>query len=297
MNLVFDFGNTTQKMAAMLSGEVVDMVKKTKIEIKDIERFLEKYNPEQAILSSVVNERAEVADFLEKRIFLLKFSHKTPIPIQNEYKTPISLGTDRLACAVAAASLFPKTAVLVLQMGTCITSDFITEAGVYKGGSISPGLEMRLNALHHFSAKLPLVSCNTSDKGACPLVKTVEQAVRLRSLPEKQRRLSGLVLSGAEVAEVSLPFGEGWGGVQKNFIGTTTEESILTGIIYGIADETNGLIARYRNAFPALKIILTGGDAKLFENKIKNAIFVNDHLVLVGLNIILNYNVENQKNK
>jgi len=284
MNLVFDFGNTTQKMAAMLSGEVVDMAKKTKIETEDIERFLGEYNPKQAILSSVVNEAAEIVDFLEKRIFLLKFSHKTPIPIQNEYKTPTSLGTDRLACAVAAASLFPKTAVLVLQMGTCITSDFITESGVYKGGSISPGLEMRLNALHHFSAKLPLVSCNTSDKGACPLVKTVEQAVRLRSLPEKQRRLSG--------AEVSLSTCNA-----EIVIGTTTEESILTGIIYGIADEINGLIARYRNAFPALKIILTGGDAKLFENKIKNAIFVNDHLVLVGLNIILNYNVENQKNK
>ena len=158
MSLVFDFGNTTQKMAAMLSGEVIDMVKKTKIETTDIEQFLEKYNPKHAILSSVVNGTEEVVDFLEKRIFLLRFSHKTPIPIQNEYKTPDSLGTDRLACAVAAASLFPKTAVLALQMGTCITSDFITASGVYKGGSISPGLEMRLHALHHFSAKLPLLS-------------------------------------------------------------------------------------------------------------------------------------------
>lgn len=245
MNLVFDFGNTTQKMAVLAPGRVVDVVKKNSIEIEDIEVFLKKYKIKQAILSSVVNETAEIADFLTKRISLLNFSAQTAVPIQNEYKTPDTLGSDRLACAVAAASLFPKSAVLVLQMGTCITSDFITESGIYKGGSISPGLEMRLKSLHHFSAKLPLV------------------------------------------AYKDIHF----------LTGTTTEESILAGIIYGIEDEINGLIARYRKAYPCLKIILTGGDAKLFENRIENDIFAIEHLVLIGLNEILNYHVENQNNK
>ena len=244
MNLVFDLGNTTQKMAVISSGKIVDIVKKAKIETKDIALFLEKYNPRHAILSSVINETAEIVDFLEKRIFLLNFSHKTAVPIQNEYKTPDTLGSDRLASAVAATVLFPKKSALILQMGTCLTSDFVTESGVYKGGSISPGLEMRLNAVHHFSAKLPLVAYK----------------------------------------EVN------------SFMGTTTEESILAGIIYGIEDECNGVIARYRSIYPSLKIILTGGDAKLFENKIKNEIFAFDNLVLVGLDVILNYNVENKKN-
>jgi hypothetical protein len=79
----------------------------------------------------------------------------------------------------------------------------------------------------------------------------------------------------------------------ENFIGTSTEESILTGITHAIEDECNGIIERYTCAFDRLKIILTGGDAQLFKNKIKNEIFVIDHLVLVGLNVILNYNVEN----
>ena len=243
MNLVFDFGNTMQKMAVLSSGNVVDIVRKTKIETQDIEIFLTKYNPAQAILSSVVNEAAEITDFLKKRISLLSFSHKTAIPIQNDYRTPDTLGSDRLACAVAAAAMFPNLPVLVLQMGTCITSDFVTEDGIYKGGSISPGLEMRLNALHRFSAKLPLAAYKNIDF----------------------------------------------------FIGTSTEESILTGIIHGIEDECNGITARYAKAYPSLKIILTGGDAKLFENKIKNGIFAVEHLVLVGLNTILNYNVENEK--
>ena len=241
MNLIFDFGNTMQKMAVLSSGEVIDIVAKTKIETQDVELFLQKYQPKRSILSSVVHEPSEIKDFLENRIPLLNFSHETPIPIENEYKTPNTLGCDRLACAVAAASLFPKTPMLVLQMGTCITSDFVTETGIYKGGSISLGLEMRLQALHRFSAKLPLVACKDCN-----------------------------ILTG-----------------------TTTEESILTGVIHGITDECNGLTARYRNVYPQLKIILTGGDAKLFENKIKNEIFAIDHLVMVGLDIILNYNVEN----
>ncbi|MCL2130854.1 MAG: type III pantothenate kinase [Lentimicrobiaceae bacterium] len=246
MNLIFDFGNTKQKMAAMSLGAVIDIANKTKIETKDVDLFLKKYNPARAIVSSVVNEAEEIAFFLKKRkISLLKFSAKTPIPIQNEYKTPETLGGDRLACAVAAASLFPKNPILVLQMGTCITSDFITESGVYKGGSISLGLEMRLKALHHFSAKLPLVACKNI---------------------------------------VSLT-------------GTTTEESILTGIMHGITDEINGITTRYLNEFDRLKIILTGGDAEMFKNKIKNEVVLIDNLVLTGLDIILNYNVENEKNK
>ena len=244
MNLVLDFGNTMQKMAVLSAGKVVDIVKKAKIETEDIAQFLKKYQPKQAILSSVVNETVKITDFLNKKgISLLNFSHKTAIPIQNEYKTPDTLGSDRLACAVAAASLFPNLPVLVLQMGTCITTDFVTEDGIYKGGSISLGLEMRLKALQHFSAKLPLVAYKNVD----------------------------------------------------SFIGTSTEESILSGIIHGIIDECNGITARYAEAYPSLKIILTGGDAKLFENRIKNSIFAIEHLVLFGLDLILNYNLENEK--
>ena len=243
MNLIFDLGNTTQKMAVMSSGEVVDRVKKTQIEAEDIASFVERYRPQHAILSSVAGETAEIVGFLEGRMPLLTLSCRTAIPIRNEYKTPHTLGSDRLACAVAAEALFPRQSVLVLQMGTCITSDFITE-GTYLGGTISPGLEMRLNALHHFSARLPLVASSSVDF----------------------------------------------------FRGTTTEESILAGIICGMEDECNGMIARYRDAYPSLKIILTGGDAKLFENRIKNEIFAIDNLVLIGLNVILNYNVENKKN-
>jgi len=243
MNLVLDFGNTMQKMAVLLSGEVVDIVKKTKIETQDIELFLKKYQARYAILSSVVNEVADIRDFLKSQIPLLNFSYQTAIPIQNEYQTPQTLGCDRLACAVAAKSLFPNLPTLILQMGTCITTDFVTESGIYKGGSISPGLEMRLNALHHFSAKLPLIAYKNIDF----------------------------------------------------FIGESTEESILSGVINGIADECNGTIARYADTFPQLKIILTGGDAKLFENRIKNDIFAIEHLVLVGLDVILNYNIDNEK--
>jgi len=248
MNLIFDLGNTMQKMAIMSSGKVIEIVKKPKITTKDIAKIIGKHSPTQAILSSVVDETEEITNFFKKRIPLLHFSHATPIPIQNAYKTPHTLGTDRLAGAVAAASLFPKQSTLVLQTGSCITSDFISEAGTYKGGNISPGLEMRLYALYHFSAKLPLV----------------------------------------EYKNVN------------SFIGTSTKDSILTGVVRGIEDECNGIVERYINTFNPLKVILTGGDAKKFEskirNKIRNRLFVIDNLVLIGLDVILNYNVEKEKN-
>jgi type III pantothenate kinase len=88
----------------------------------------------------------------------MELSALTNIPVTNFYKTPDTLGKDRLAGIVAAHSLYVKENVLVIDAGTCITYDLITTKGEYYGGSISPGLNMRFKALHTFTEKLPLVS-------------------------------------------------------------------------------------------------------------------------------------------
>ena len=82
---------------------------------------------------------------------------KTPLPIQNKYKTPKTLGKDRLAAVVAAKELYPRKHCLVIDAGTCITYDLITKESVYLGGAISPGMDMRFQAMNTFTAKLPLV--------------------------------------------------------------------------------------------------------------------------------------------
>jgi len=77
-------------------------------------------------------------------------------PIVNDYRTPHTLGTDRIVSVVAACNQSPGLPVLVVDAGTAITYDFADASGHYKGGAISPGIRMRLQALHTFTAKLPL---------------------------------------------------------------------------------------------------------------------------------------------
>jgi type III pantothenate kinase len=206
----------------------------------DIVAVGKKYKIEHVILSSVVNDTQEIEKYLAEKYTFVKLSEQTPLPVKNAYKTQHTLGSDRLACAVAAQHYFPNEHVLVLQLGTCITSDFITDEGVYMGGSISPGMEMRFKALHHFAGKLPLVEYQNIDY----------------------------------------------------VTGKTTQESILSGVVNGITAECNYLIENYKSEYPCLKVIVTGGDLKAFENAIKGEFVAFANLVISGLDLILYYNVE-----
>lgn len=87
----------------------------------------------------------------------LVITRSTPLPILMEYATPGTLGVDRKATACAAAARFPGEDVLVVDAGTALTLDWVSADGVFKGGNISPGLRMRLKALHEHTAKLPLL--------------------------------------------------------------------------------------------------------------------------------------------
>jgi type III pantothenate kinase len=74
-------------------------------------------------------------------------------------------------------------------------------------------------------------------------------------------------------------------------IGHSTETSIQSGIIHGLIGEIDGIIDRYRSKYPDLQVILCGGDAPFFENKLKASIFASPDLVLFGLNSVLIHNV------
>ncbi|MCD4681040.1 MAG: type III pantothenate kinase [Bacteroidales bacterium] len=77
----------------------------------------------------------------------------------------------------------------------------------------------------------------------------------------------------------------------SELIGTTTEESILSGVLNGVVTEIEGIIQRYQKKFAELEIILSGGDINYFDKTLKNNIFAVPNLVLLGLNVILDYNV------
>lgn len=92
---------------------------------------------------------------------VLFFSHETPIPVQNAYHSPQTLGKDRMAAVIGAWSFYPGRNCLIVDTGTCTTYNLLSSAGIFLGGNITPGVEMRLKAMHHFTARLPLVERKT----------------------------------------------------------------------------------------------------------------------------------------
>lgn len=75
-------------------------------------------------------------------------------------------------------------------------------------------------------------------------------------------------------------------------IGTTTAESILSGVEMGVIAEVEGLIDSYKQLFPDINVVLTGGDANFFEKRLKRRIFADSFLILKGLNCILDHNLK-----
>jgi type III pantothenate kinase len=130
----------------------------------------------QAILSSVKTVDLEILQFLTGNFdFFIELDHHTELPIENLYETPETLGKDRLAAAVGANELFPDQNLLIIDAGTAITYDLVSEKNQFVGGNISPGLQMRFNALNHFTGKLPLVSYSNEFQ---PIGKNTTDAIR-----------------------------------------------------------------------------------------------------------------------
>jgi type III pantothenate kinase len=73
-------------------------------------------------------------------------------------------------------------------------------------------------------------------------------------------------------------------------LGSTTRESIQSGVVNGLVFEIDGFIEANSKNYPKLQVVLTGGDAKYFVGKLKNSIFVDLNLNLIGLNRILEHN-------
>ena len=116
----------------------------------------------------------------------------TSLPIKLDYKTPQTLGTDRIADACGARSLHQGEACLIIDAGTCITVDYLDAEGVYHGGAIMPGLGMNLQALHTFTAKLPLISLDGVEK-APVLGRSTEESIVAGTLGATMLALAGYV--------------------------------------------------------------------------------------------------------
>lgn len=157
INLVIDIGNSRSKLAVFNNRELNHIRVLNQIPNGTLEQLLADYNVENSILSSVAGGAADIEALLSARTNYLRFSAGLKSPVTVQYQTPHTLGLDRLAGVIGAHSLFPEKNCLVIDAGTCITYDAVTAEGLYSGGSISPGLNMRLQAMHTFTGRLPQV--------------------------------------------------------------------------------------------------------------------------------------------
>ena len=237
-NLVIDIGNTRTKIYLFNKKEIINKFIFFNNEENNIQKILKELFFSKAIISST----KELPSFY-KQISFLELDNNTNIPIQLNYKTPNTLGSDRIALAIGASLLFPNKNCLIIGTGTCITIDIVDNKAIYLGGAISPGLTMRLQSLNTFTDQLPLI------------------------VPSREKQ------------EFSL-------------MGKTTEESIESGVFNGTFAEIEGTIARYKEIYQDLTVVLTGGDQKIFEKNLKSDIFAISNLQAIGLNRILNYNAE-----
>src|SRR5476651_2360291 len=159
-NLVIDIGNTFTKIAVFDADELLYTEHFTTVTIDKLNNILNTHPINKAIISSVKKDKEDWQTELNKKVQLTYFNAAMATGIHNHYLTPQTLGPDRLAAVIGANYLYPGKNNLVIDSGTCITYDYVDSSGNYFGGSISPGLSMRYNALNYYTAVLPEVKAD-----------------------------------------------------------------------------------------------------------------------------------------
>lgn len=156
ISLAIDIGNTFTKVAFFEENQLLKVY--TRLTPEALEKLLIRSHFQAAIVSSVAGQADQLIHMLTKTRQIAFLDATTKLPFQNLYTTPQTLGTDRIAAVAGASFLFPEKNTLAIDIGTCATYDLIDRQQRYHGGAISPGLQMRLNAMHTFTARLPLIN-------------------------------------------------------------------------------------------------------------------------------------------
>ena len=158
MNLIIDIGNNSAKFFLFKGEQLILHTRKSNSSFDVIDEWNRLYNIEKAIISSVIVETPELSEaILGLQCPVVRFSNSMPLPLEINYRTPHTLGSDRIAAAVGAWNEAPGRNMLVIDAGSAITIDFVGKDGKYNGGNIAPGIKMRLKALHEYTSRLPMV--------------------------------------------------------------------------------------------------------------------------------------------
>lgn len=159
INLTIDQGNTAAKLALWEGDRLLDEAIELHLTPEIVGRYVDSapVSIDAALYCSVAERGAALLEWLNSRgIRAAQLSAGSmPLPITIGYSSPHTLGADRIAAAAGAWSLHPGCNLLVVDAGTAVTYDFVDSTGCFRGGNIAPGMRMRLEALHRFTARLP----------------------------------------------------------------------------------------------------------------------------------------------
>ena len=221
MNACIDIGNTRTKIGFFSGNDLSEQAILENEALSDLMPFCNILENRQEVTQVILSASGEVPKGLREWLqakypFFVELDSTTLIPLKNLYHTPQTLGKDRIAVAVGASEVWKSENVVVVQLGTCITYNVVSAEKAFLGGNISPGLMMRLEAMHHFTARLPLVK----KEGNMPLIGyDTDTALRsgaifgmateidgtLQRIEQEQKKPFRLVIGGGD-AETIFPF-------------------------------------------------------------------------------------------
>ena len=195
MKLIADIGNTLSKFAVFNNAEIVDL--KT-FEGKNTEEqyaYLNNLNSIKGLIHATVGPEEINFRKLFPATNCLSLSFQTPLPIENLYESPESLGADRIALAVGGNNMFPEQNLLIIDLGTCITFDFVNIQGQYLGGSISPGVNLRFASLNNYTNKLPLISLGKNPLKKQLVASNTHDSIKTGVLTGILKEIEGIIAS------------------------------------------------------------------------------------------------------
>ncbi len=234
--ICIDEGNTRAKVGMFAGHNMVKYAAFQEDWSEDLKQFIGTTTIDNVIVTSTKEDYTRLEETLQGYNTKI-IKSVSDIPLEIEYDTPHTLGKDRVLSAYAASQLFPGQNAAIFDIGTCMTSDFLYLGRKFMGGNISPGLHMRLKAMHEYTAKLPWVEPTS----------------------------------------------------ENHYIGKSTEKALQNGGFYGMLYEIEGFIISLRKNYNPVRVMLTGGSAHFFAERLERKIYIDHFLNIKGLHYLSKY--------
>lgn len=157
--LLIDISNSFTKVAFATRRRISapKRIATKKLTAAFLRSFLNKQKIDIFVICSVVPKKNRAVKAAAGKRKVLWLSPRLQLGVGIDYPNPKTIGADRLANAAAVAALYGSPAIVV-DFGTAVTFDIVSERKKYVGGVIAPGLEAMTNFLYQRTALLPRLS-------------------------------------------------------------------------------------------------------------------------------------------